>query len=184
MSENKANEKKKMSREEYLYHNTEILLKKYRDVVWSVEVSAIQAKFNLELEMDCKLEEFLEMSYEVGIDLSRTNIAEQARTLERNRKMLEIIKNAVDIIRERWVDGEMYYWIIYYTYLSEKPCKSIDDILTHIGMETVTLSRKTYFKKREKAIMLLGDILWGYTSKDSLSLLAFFEKTKNYRSYQ
>ena len=28
----------------------------------------------------------------VGIDLSRTNIAEQARTLERNRKMLEIIK--------------------------------------------------------------------------------------------
>ena len=41
MSENKANEKKKMSREEYLYHNTEILLKKYRDVVWSVEVSAI-----------------------------------------------------------------------------------------------------------------------------------------------
>ena len=44
-----------MSREEYLYHNTEMLLKKYRDVVWTIEVSAIQAQISFEMEMDCKL---------------------------------------------------------------------------------------------------------------------------------
>ena len=49
---------KKKSKEEYLYHNTELLLRKYRDVVWSIEVSAIQAQISFELEMDCKLEEF------------------------------------------------------------------------------------------------------------------------------
>jgi len=29
-------ENNKLSREEYLYHNTEKLLKKYRDIVWSM----------------------------------------------------------------------------------------------------------------------------------------------------
>ena len=49
----KANKKDsgKISREEYLYHNTEVLLKKYRDVVWSIEVSAMQAQISFELEL-------------------------------------------------------------------------------------------------------------------------------------
>lgn len=47
------NDNKKMTKEAYLYHNTEMLLKKYRDVVWSIEVSAIQAQMSFELEMDC-----------------------------------------------------------------------------------------------------------------------------------
>ena len=33
-------------REKYLYHNTELLLKKYRDVVWSIEASVMQARIN------------------------------------------------------------------------------------------------------------------------------------------
>ena len=69
-----------MSRNEYLYHNTEMLLKKYFNIVWSVEVSAIQAQIRSELEMDCKLEEFLEMSYAVGMDVTGTEIQEQMRT--------------------------------------------------------------------------------------------------------
>ena len=52
----KKTDGKKVPREEYLYHNTEMLLKKYRDVVWSIEVSTIQAQIIFELEMDCKLE--------------------------------------------------------------------------------------------------------------------------------
>ena len=59
-----------------LYNDTEMLLKRYREVVWSIEVSAIQAQISFELEMDCTLEEFLEMSYAAGADLSRTNIQE------------------------------------------------------------------------------------------------------------
>ena len=47
---------------EFLYHNTELLLKKYRDVVWSIEVSAMQAEVNFEFETGCKMTEFLDMS--------------------------------------------------------------------------------------------------------------------------
>ena len=68
---------KKKSKEEYLYHNTELLLRKYRDVVWSIEVSAIQAQISFELEMDCKLEEFLEMSYDVNVKRKCTKRASE-----------------------------------------------------------------------------------------------------------
>ena len=33
----KPKEKDRIEREEYLYHNTELLLRRYRDVVWSIE---------------------------------------------------------------------------------------------------------------------------------------------------
>ena len=172
----KANKKDsgKMSREEYLYHNTELLLKKYRDVVWSIEASAIQAQMNFELEMDCKLEAFLEMSYAAGVDLSGTQIQEQARILEKNKNMLKIIESAVDVLHRRHPDGEMLYWILYYTYLSDKPCKSADDIITHIGTKTETLSWKTYYRKRRQAIEALSSILWGYSSKDCLHIMNDF----------
>lgn len=50
---------KKSDYEQYLYHNTEKLLKCYREVVWSIEVSLVQAKISFEIETDSKLEEFL-----------------------------------------------------------------------------------------------------------------------------
>ena len=165
---------KKKSKDEYLYHNTELLLRKYRDVVWSIEVSAIQAQISFELEMDCKLEEFLEMSYDAGADLSGTQIQEQRRTLERNKKMLKIIEMAVGVLRKKKVNGEIYYWILYFTYLSEKPCKNIDDLLSHIAEKTEMMSWRTYYKRRKEAIETLSGILWGYTAKDCLSILDEF----------
>ncbi|MBE7059665.1 MAG: hypothetical protein E7389_02450 [Ruminococcaceae bacterium] len=167
----KQNLNERTEREELLYHNTEILLKRYRDVVWSIEVSAIQAQLNFELEMDCKLEEFLEMSYAAGADLSETKIQEQMRTLERNKKMLKIIETAVNVLRKKQLEGEVYYWIIYYTYLSEKPIKSVEDIIAKVADKTDYMSWKTYFTKRRKAIETLSTILWGFTSKECLPIL-------------
>lgn len=170
----KKTDGKKVPREEYLYHNTEMLLKKYRDVVWSIEVSTIQAQISFELEMDCKLEEFLEMSYAAGVDLSGTEIQEQMRTLERNKKMLKIIESAIDVLRKRHTDGEECYWVLYYTYLSEKPCKSTEAIINLVCQKTSGMSRKTYFKRKEKAIEALSTILWGFTSKECLPILKEF----------
>ena len=174
MVQKENKDKTQVSREEYLYHNTEMLLKKYRDVVWSIEVSAMQAQISFELEMDCRLDEFLEMSYAAGADLSGTQIQEQMRTLERNKKMLRIIESAVNLLRKKQVDGEEYYWILYYTYLSDKPCKKVEDIIKLIGQKTQPMAWKTYFKKRKKAIEVLSTILWGFTSKECLPILNEF----------
>ena len=40
-------------REEYLYHNTEKLLEKYRDISWSIEVATMQCEEDFKKEMEC-----------------------------------------------------------------------------------------------------------------------------------
>ena len=171
----KSEKQVRAEQEEFLYHNTELLLKKYRDVVWSVEASMEQAKLGFESEMECKLEEFLEMSYVAGFDLSNTNIEEHMRTLERNRKMLGYIDSAANLLRKKQPDGESFYWIIFYTYLSEIKYDSIDEILEKIEKKNVYLSRKTYFRKRKIAIQILSTLLWGFTSKDCVSIVKYFQ---------
>lgn len=174
MKENKKNADEKIVREKYLYHNTELLLKKYRDVVWSIEVAAIQNQVSLELEMDCNLNNFLEMSYASGADLSGVRIQEQMRIMERNKKMLKMIDAAVDILRRRHVDGEAYYWILYYTYFSERPCRNTEEIIDLISEKTEYMSWGSYFNRKTRAIEILSNILWGFTSKDCLAILNEF----------
>lgn len=174
MKESKKKVDKKISREEYLYHNTELLLKRYREVVWSIEASVAQAQINFELEMDCKLNEYLEMSYAAGVDLSSAQIQEQMRTMERNKKMLKIIEVALDLLRKKHDGGEECYWILYYTYISEKPCKNLEDLIRRISEKTEYISWKTYYNRRKKAIQILSTILWGFTSKECLPVIEEF----------
>lgn len=171
---NIKSEEKKM-REKNAYHNTELLLRKYRDVVWSIEVSAIQAQISFEIEMGCKLEEFLEMSYAAGADLAGTDIQEQMRTLERNKKMLKIIESAVNLLKRKQGQGEEYYNIIYYTYMSEKTYKKVENIIEKIASVTGEyMSWKTYYAKKKRAIETLSTILWGFTCKECLPILEDF----------
>ena len=158
--------------EKRMYHNTELLLKKYREVVWSIEVSAIQAQISFEIEMGCKLDEFLEMTYAAGADLTGTDIQEQMRTLERNKKMLKIIESAVNLFKKKQGVGETYYNIIYYTYISEKSYKKVEDIIEKIVNATGEyMSWKTYYTKKKRAIETLSTVLWGYTSKDCIPII-------------
>lgn len=174
MKKSIKSEEQKM-REKKAYHNTELLLKKYRYVVWSIEVSAIQTQISFEIEMGCKLEEFLEMSYAAGADLTGTDIQEQMRTLERNKKMLKIIENAVNLLKRKQEDGEEYYNIIYYTYMSEKTYKKVENIIEKIASVTGEyMSWKTYYAKKKRAIETLSTILWGFTSKECLPILEDF----------
>lgn len=174
MKKSIKSEEQKM-REKKAYHNTELLLRKYRDVVWSIEVSAIQAQISFEIEMGCKLEEFLEMSYAAGADLAGTDIQEQMRTMERNKKMLKIIESAVNLLKRKQGQGEEYYNIIYYTYMSEKTYKKVENIIEKIASITGEyMSWKTYYAKKRRAIETLSTILWGFTCKECLPILEDF----------
>ena len=166
-----ANEK--TAREEYLYHNTEKLLKKYRDILWSIEVATLQAEKDFESEMEYSIGEFLDMPYDVMEDLKGAKVEKQMKTLARNKKMVELIDKSVDVLRRKQVDGEMYYWIIYYTYLSNEKCASTE-IVERIATKMYHISMKTYFAKKKQAIEYLSTILWGFTSKDCLPIIKKF----------
>ena len=64
--------------------------------------------------------------------------------------------------------------LLYYSYLSPQQYQSVDEIIEMVRPHISDISQRTFFRRRKDAIEALSSILWGYTSKDSLSLLEQF----------
>ena len=100
-----------------LYHDTCKLLYKYRDVVWSLELSVQQVRKQFHIEYGKSIEDFLESVYLAGADLTGTDIEHQARCIQRSAKMIGLVDEAMRLMREKHRDGEELYWILHYTYI-------------------------------------------------------------------
>ena len=61
-----------------LYHDTWMLLRKYRDVVWSLELSVQQVRRQFQIEYGSSIEEFLESLYVAGITFEGSAIGQCA----------------------------------------------------------------------------------------------------------
>lgn len=53
----------------------------------------------------------MESIYIAGVELDGTDIAEQAKSIERSNKMLKLVDHSVNLLREKHKNGEEYYWI-------------------------------------------------------------------------
>ena len=131
-----------------LYHDTWMLLRKYRDVVWSLELSVQQARRKFQIEF--------------------------GSSIERSYQMLKLMENAVNLLRNKHKFGEAYYWILYYSFLSPQQYRNVDEIIEELRPHIRDISRRTYYRKRKEAIEVLSSVLWGYSSRDSLKLLEHF----------
>lgn len=169
---------KNMENEKVLYHNTELLLKRYRDVVWSLEVAVHRVNKNFYQEYGSDIEGFLEMTYEAGMDLKGTEIEAQTKTITRSRNMLIMIDSAIDLLRTKHKNGELYYWILYYTYFSPQEMQNTDEIVEKLREYIKDISRSTYFRKKNEAVLQLGIILWGYTSMECIQIVDLLENKK------
>ena len=156
------------------FHDTWLLLRKYRDVVWGLELSVQQFKRRFQMEFGSSIEDFLESIYIAGVDFSDNGIQEQARSIEKSYQMLKLLENSVNIMRNKHKNGEMYYWLLYYSYLSPQQYQSVDEIIEMLKPHISDISQRTFFRRRRNAIEALSSILWGYTSQDSLHLLEQF----------
>ena len=137
------------------YHDTLMLLKKYRDIAWIVEVSSrnLQEEFRAE-----------NGGPPAGMFLTvlHASLMDCSQSLEHSAKMLHIIDSAVDLIREKHKKGELYYWILYYAYLSPHKYENSSEILRALESKAPPISLRTYYARREEAIELLSSVLWGY----------------------
>ncbi len=156
------------------YHDTWRLLKKYRDVVWSMELSVQQVKKEFEIEFGSSIDDFLDSVYMAGADLGGTKIEDHARCIERSNRMLTLLNNAVELLRTRHKSGEVFYWLLYYTYLSPQQLQNVDEIIEQLRPHLWDISIPTYYRKRKKAVEALSSILWGYTSQECMDILAEF----------
>lgn len=102
------------------YHDTRTLLRKYRDVMWNLEVS------DLDLQEEFKAEYGLStdaLFVDNEVNKGGNRLENYARALERSKKMMQIIDTAIDLMRRKHKKGEFYYWILYYAYVQCPPVR-------------------------------------------------------------
>jgi len=80
---NRKNNQQPDVTENPMYHNTWKLLQKYRDVVWSLELSVQQVRNSFQIEYGTSIEDFLDSMYLMGADMSGTDIEHHAKCIER-----------------------------------------------------------------------------------------------------
>ncbi len=157
-------------RDDPRYHDTRKLLKKYRDVTWSLELSVQRLKNQFHMEYGTDIEGFLDMVYLAGADLGGTDLEHHARCIERSHKMLTLVQNAVELLRTRHKNGEIYYWLLFYTYLSPQQFRNTEEIIEQLQPHIRGISLRTYYRRQKEAVAALSSVLWGYTSKESAGI--------------
>lgn len=160
------------------YHDTRKLLRKYRDVTWSLELSVQKLKSQFQVEYGTDIEEFLDSVYLAGADLGGTELEHHAQCIERSHKMLHLLDSAVELLRTRHKNGEIYYWLLYYTYLSPQQFRNTEEIIEQLQPHIRDISFRTYYRRQKEAIAALSAVLWGYTAQDNLEVLDIFFPSK------
>ena len=145
-----------------MYHDTWILLKKYRDVVWSLELSVQRVRRQFQIEYGSSIEEFLESIYLAGVDFADSGIEEHAQSIERSHKMLKLVESSVELLRNKHKHGEDYYWLLYYSFLSPQQYRSAEEIIEQLKPHIRDISYRTYYRKRKEAKPYGTDNIGGY----------------------
>ena len=167
--------RKKITQDER-YHDTMLLLKKYRDVVWSLSMSVEHAKSDFRECFGESIEDFLDSVYVAGADLSGTDIEERAKCIERSNKMLNLVDEAVATMRQKHKNGELYYQVLYFNYFSTQEYRSQENILEALEQAGFPMCRKTMIEHRNFAVNIVSNFLWGYTAKETKEILDRFVK--------
>ena len=167
--------RKKMVQDER-YHDTLLLLKKYRDVVWSLSMSVEHVKSDFRTYYGGSIEDFLDSVYVAGADLSGTDIEERAKCIERSHKMLNLVDDAAATMRYKHKNGELYYQVLYFNYFSAQEYHSPDAVLEALEQAGYPMCRKTMIEYRNHAVNLVSIFLWGYTARDTKDILDRFVK--------
>ena len=103
-----------------------------------------------------------------GADLGGTDIENHARCIERSYKMLTLLENSVNLLRTHHQSGEVYYWILYYSFLSPQKLKNVEEIIEALHPHIRDISFSTYYRLRKAAVEALSYVLWGFSAQDTL----------------
>ena len=126
------------------------------------------------IEYGSSIEEFLDSIYLAGADLSGSDIEHHAECIERSHQMLKLLDTAIDLLRNKHKNGESYYWLLYYSFLSPQQLRNVEEIIEKLRPHIRDISFRTYYRRRREAIEALSSVLWGYTAKDSIAILEQF----------
>ena len=178
--ENKPNDKTKQKNEQEMlpvgYHDPSNLLRLYRDAKMAVDLAVSEVQDDFKVEYSTTVEEYVK--WFTGDEKIYKKLQARADSIRKTCYLLSKIDKAVSYIRKRYKkNGEMYYWILYCTYLSYEQHERFVDLLDAIQRHVPYVTKDTYYKYRQIAVEKVGIALWGFTTKEMLDLEdTFFEE--------
>ena len=111
------------------YHNTELLLKNYRNMLWQLdcEVDTIAA----ELDVPFKDIDALLSRVDAAIGMDDRRIERRLERLSKTRKLLDRVNEVLTVLKEKPGNSDLLYQIISLSYISRsemRQCEIIDQL--------------------------------------------------------
>lgn len=135
-----------------MYHNTQLMLKHYRDIVWALECFPKQVAE----ELDQPLGDLDALLGAVDTQLAMGNLRLEHRmqNIKQSRLLLDRINDALMVLRQKPGNGETMYNIIFQTFLTPEK-------LTHTEiLYRLNISDRHYYRLRQQAMNILAIRLW------------------------
>lgn len=152
------------TKEEALFHNTEMLLSNFREINWHIKLNTAQIKAEISEEFAFGIDDYLNSLYGAGVCKQDIRLEEHAKSVEFSKAMINVLLASLDFLRDNHELGEEYYKIIYYTYLN--PTKlTLEQILASLSKDGFHSGYRTYYRRRQDAIEKLSAVLWGATMR-------------------
>lgn len=141
------------------YHNTELLLTSYREIVWALESVPDQIASELQMPF-ATLDELIDrIDLELGMENKR--LESRLNSVTKSRLLIDRINEAVSVLKTKPKDGNDMYRVIYKTFMDPNVCRNIYDLFYELN-----LSKRKYYELRKKAIRLISLRLWSAPDKE------------------
>lgn len=150
-----ANEKARLAEQALrrnMYHNTQMMLKHYRDIVWALECFPEQVAEELDRPLK-DLDALLSM-VDTQLAMGNARLEHRMQNIKQSRLLLDRINDALTVLRQKPGNGEMMYNIIFQTFITP-------DKLTHSEiLYRLDISDRHYYRLRQQAVNILSIRLW------------------------
>lgn len=135
-----------------MYHNTQLMLKHYRDIVWALECfpGQVAEELNQPLgDLDALLG-----AVDTQLAIGNMRLEHRMQSIKQSRVLLDRINDALTVLRQKPGNGEMMYNIIFQTFLTPEK-------LTHAEiLYRLDISDRHYYRLRQQAMSILAIRLW------------------------
>ena len=137
---------------ELAYHNTDMLLRQYRDIAWQLEYAPYEIAE--ELDYSCENIEEVIRAFDYEFLSKNKSLEYRLERLEHSVCMFKALNEALTVLKNKPDNGELLYRIIYLTYIDPKRM-TIEEILDELGYK-----RSYYYLMKREAITALSTRLW------------------------
>lgn len=157
------------------YHNTELLLESYRDIVWTLEHMPEQIASELQMPF-ATLDELIDR-VDLEIALNNKKLEERINSIVQSRVLVDRINEALTVLKTKPKEGKELYDIIYHTYIAPEAYETVWELFRKLN-----LSKRKYYEHRKRAIRLVSLRLWSAPDKEInmwLDVLTILDKKKD-----